>query len=127
MQKLLKFPEDESLTSCFHIDLIDDLTDEYKDDQLISDSLERCLAKSGTTSVDNFTIRKEAETLEQDTKNEKVSLEEVQPKIELKMHPFVLKYVFLESELFLVIISSSLTTEQEGKMIRVLKEHKRAI
>lgn len=32
MQKLLKFPEDESLTSCFHIDLKDDLADEYMDD-----------------------------------------------------------------------------------------------
>ena len=100
MQKLLKFPEDESLTSCFHIDLIDDLTDEYKDDQLISNSLERCLAKSGTTSDDNFTIRKEAETLEKDTKIEEVSPGEVQPKIELKKLPSHMKFVFIESELF---------------------------
>ena len=50
MQKLLKFPEDESLSFYFNIDLIDDLVYEYKDDQLILDSLERCLAMAGTTS-----------------------------------------------------------------------------
>ncbi|XP_070042527.1 uncharacterized protein [Nicotiana tomentosiformis] len=47
MQKIMKYPEDESLsTSCFQIDLLNDLADEYKDDHLNTDSLERCLAKS---------------------------------------------------------------------------------
>ncbi|XP_047256158.1 uncharacterized protein LOC124888917 [Capsicum annuum] len=32
MQKIIKFPEDGPSSSCFHIDLVDDLTDEYKDD-----------------------------------------------------------------------------------------------
>ncbi|OIS97012.1 hypothetical protein A4A49_12274 [Nicotiana attenuata] len=37
---------DESSPSCFQIDLLDDLVDEYKDNQLITNSLERCLARS---------------------------------------------------------------------------------
>ena len=38
-----------------------------------------------------------------------------------------MKYIFLESELCPVSISSSLTTEQENKLIDVLKEHKTAL
>ncbi|XP_075104353.1 uncharacterized protein LOC107783747 [Nicotiana tabacum] len=49
MQKMIKFPENESSSSCFQIDLLDDLVDEFKDNQLITDSLERCLVRSGTT------------------------------------------------------------------------------
>ncbi|OIT30465.1 hypothetical protein A4A49_55540, partial [Nicotiana attenuata] len=45
-KKMMKFPGDESSSSCFQIDLLDDLVDEYKDNQLITDSLERCLARS---------------------------------------------------------------------------------
>ncbi|XP_019242541.1 PREDICTED: uncharacterized protein LOC109222671, partial [Nicotiana attenuata] len=121
MQKMMKFPRNESSSSCFQIDLLDDLVDEFKDDQLITDSLERFLVRSGTT------IKKEAETLEKDSENEKISPEEVQPKIELKTLPSHLKYIFLEPELFSVVILSSLTAEQEIKLIRVLREHKRAL
>ncbi|KAK4706822.1 hypothetical protein R3W88_033618 [Solanum pinnatisectum] len=103
-----RFPKDESSSSCFHIDLIDDLADEYKDDELISDSLEKCLAQSGTTSDDNCI--KEAETLEKDIENEETSPNEFQTKIEPKPLSSHLKYIFLESELCQVIISSSLTT-----------------
>nr|XP_009780065.1 PREDICTED: uncharacterized protein LOC104229180 [Nicotiana sylvestris] len=127
MQKIMKYPKDESSSSCFQIDLLNHLADEYKDDQLITDSLERCLAQSGTTSDDDITIRKEAEILEKNSETEKVSLEEVQPKIELKTLPSHLKYLFLEPELFPVIISSSLTAEQEIKLMKVLREHKRAL
>ncbi|OIT29784.1 hypothetical protein A4A49_57981, partial [Nicotiana attenuata] len=45
-KKMMKFPGDESSSSCFQIDLLDDLVDEYKDNQLITDSLERYLARS---------------------------------------------------------------------------------
>nr|XP_009604610.1 uncharacterized protein LOC104099344 [Nicotiana tomentosiformis] len=110
-----------------HLKAISLWSDEYKDDQLITDSLERCLAKSGTTTDDDITIRKEAETLEKNSENEKVSPEEVQPKIERKTLPSHLKYIFLEPELFRVIISSSLTAEQEIKLIRVLREYKRGL
>ncbi|XP_019235392.1 PREDICTED: uncharacterized protein LOC109215729 [Nicotiana attenuata] len=46
MQKMMKYPGDESSASCFQIDLLDDLVDEYKDNQLITNSLERCLVRS---------------------------------------------------------------------------------
>nr|XP_009770388.1 PREDICTED: uncharacterized protein LOC104221097 [Nicotiana sylvestris] len=46
MQKMMKFPGDESSSSSFQINLLDDLVDEYKDNKLIIDSLERCLARS---------------------------------------------------------------------------------
>ncbi|XP_019253916.1 PREDICTED: uncharacterized protein LOC109232611 [Nicotiana attenuata] len=36
MQKMMKYPGDESSTSCFQIDLLDDLVDEYKDNHLIT-------------------------------------------------------------------------------------------
>ncbi|XP_060183121.1 uncharacterized protein LOC132613083 [Lycium barbarum] len=119
MQKIMKFPEDESSSSCLQIDLLNDLADEYKNDQLITDSLERCFSKSGSTTDDDPIIKEEGETLEKDLENEEISLEEVQPKIELKTLPSHLKYVFLESDLFPVIISSSLTTEQDNRLIGV--------
>ncbi|KAM2154918.1 hypothetical protein ACFX1Q_046672 [Malus domestica] len=50
------------------------------------------------------------------------------PTLELKPLPSHLKYVFLgEDETLPIIISSSLTAQEEDKLIRVLKEHKPAI
>ena len=50
------------------------------------------------------------------------------PKLELKPLPKELKYAFLrESQPYPVVISSTLTGEQEGKLIEVLKDHKSAI
>ncbi|CAN6583601.1 unnamed protein product [Malus baccata var. baccata] len=50
------------------------------------------------------------------------------PTLELKPLPSHLRYVFLgEDETLLVIISSSLTTHEESKLVRVLKEYKTAI
>ncbi|CAN6716282.1 unnamed protein product [Malus baccata var. baccata] len=50
------------------------------------------------------------------------------PTFELKPLPSHLKYVFLgEDQTLPVIISSSLTAQEEDKLIRVLKEHKSAI
>ncbi|KAM2322731.1 hypothetical protein ACFXTH_019376 [Malus domestica] len=50
------------------------------------------------------------------------------PTLELKPLPSHLKYVFLgEDQTLPVIISSSLTTPEKDKLIRVLKEHKSAI
>ncbi|XP_075103703.1 uncharacterized protein LOC142178272 [Nicotiana tabacum] len=126
MQKILRFSGDKTPSSCFSIDMLNYLTDEFKDDQLILDSMERCLAKSGTTQNDDPIIRREAEILEKDFEDE-VQPEQVQPKIELKVLPSYLKYVYLEKELFPVIISSSLTAGQEEKLIKVLKAHKGAL
>ncbi|KAM1302527.1 hypothetical protein ACFX2H_013448 [Malus domestica] len=50
------------------------------------------------------------------------------PTLELKPLPCHLKYVFLgEDQTLPVIISSSLTAQEEDKLLRVLKEHKSAI
>ncbi|KAM1375705.1 hypothetical protein TB1_036888 [Malus domestica] len=50
------------------------------------------------------------------------------PTLELKPLPSHLKYVFLgEDETLPVIISCSLTAQEEGKLVRVLKEYKTAI
>ncbi|CAN6570890.1 unnamed protein product [Malus baccata var. baccata] len=50
------------------------------------------------------------------------------PTLELKPLPSHLKYVFLgEDQTLPVIISSSLTAQEEDRLIRVLKEHKSAI
>ncbi|XP_075088487.1 uncharacterized protein LOC142170471 [Nicotiana tabacum] len=127
MQKILRYSGDETSSSCFSIDMISYLTDEFKDDQLIPDSMERCLIKSGTTQDDDPTIRKEAEILDKDSEEEEMKSEKVQSKIELKTLRSHLKYVYLEHELFPVIISSSLTAEQENSLIKVLKAHKGAL
>ncbi|XP_070022165.1 uncharacterized protein [Nicotiana sylvestris] len=66
MQKILRFSGDETSSSCFSIDMLIYLTYEFKDDQLIPDSMERCLAKSGTIQDDDPIIRGEAEILEKD-------------------------------------------------------------
>ncbi|KAM1569365.1 hypothetical protein ACFX10_034489 [Malus domestica] len=50
------------------------------------------------------------------------------PALELKPLPSHLKYVFLgENDTLPVIISSSLTAQEESKLVRVLKEYKTAI
>ncbi|KAM1024679.1 hypothetical protein ACFX14_037824 [Malus domestica] len=50
------------------------------------------------------------------------------PSLKLKPLPSHLKYVFLgDQETLPVIISSSLTAQEEGKLVRVLKEYKTAI
>ncbi|XP_075107171.1 uncharacterized protein LOC142180141 [Nicotiana tabacum] len=109
---------DEASSSCFSINMISDLADEFRDDQLISDSMKRCLTKSGTAQDDDPTIRRESEILERDSEDKEMQSKEVQPKIELKVLPSHLKYVYLEQELFSVIISSSLTGEQEKDLFK---------
>ncbi|XP_070015523.1 uncharacterized protein [Nicotiana sylvestris] len=127
MQKILRYSGDETSSSCFSIDMINYLTDEFKDDQLIPDSMERCLIKSSTTQDDDPTIRREAEILDKDSEEEEMKSEKVQSKVELKTLPSHLKYVYLEQELFPIIISSSPTAEQENSLIKVLKAHKGAL
>ena len=59
------------------------------------------------------------ETLEKEVSSEK-------KKIELKMLPDHLKYVLLEEDKP-VVISSALTTEEENRLVDVLKKHRKAI
>ena len=54
--------------------------------------------------------------------------EEKPPKLELKPLPSHLKYAFLGvEETFPVIISSSLESDQENKLLEILRTHKTAI
>ena len=54
--------------------------------------------------------------------------EERPPKLELKPLPSHLKYAFLGvEETFLVIISSFLESDQENKLLKILRIHKTAI
>ncbi|XP_075095075.1 uncharacterized protein LOC142173393 [Nicotiana tabacum] len=115
MQKILRFSVDESSSSCFSIYMISYLTNAFRVEQLTPDSMERCLAKSGTIQDDDPTIRTEAEILEKDSKDQKMQPEEVQPKIDLKILPSHLKYAYLEKEQCPMIISPSLTAEQEER------------
>nr|XP_016474812.1 PREDICTED: uncharacterized protein LOC107796539 [Nicotiana tabacum] len=48
---------------------------EFKDDQLIPDSMERCLIKSGTTQDDDPIIRREAQKLDKDSEEEEMKSE----------------------------------------------------
>ncbi|XP_070043825.1 uncharacterized protein [Nicotiana tomentosiformis] len=102
-------------------------TDEFKDDQLTPEPMQRCMAKSGTIQDDDPIIRREAEILEKDYEDVEIQPEQFQPKIELKVLLSHLKYVYLEKELFSVIISSSLIARQEQKLIEVLKAYKGAL
>ena len=55
-------------------------------------------------------------------------LEEKPPKLEMKPLPSHLKYAFLGvEETFSIIISSSLESDQENKLLEILKTHKIAI
>ena len=57
-----------------------------------------------------------------------VSSEEKPPIQERKPLPSTLKYAFLgEGELYLVVISSSLSKGQEESLLKVLKKHKKAL
>ena len=57
-----------------------------------------------------------------------LSSEEKPPKLELKPLPSHLKYAFLGvEETFSVIISSSLESDQENKLLEILRTHKTAI
>ena len=50
------------------------------------------------------------------------------PKLDLKPLPQGLKYAFLrEEQTYPVVISSTLESNEEGKLIEVLKKHKNAI
>ncbi|XP_009594897.1 uncharacterized protein [Nicotiana tomentosiformis] len=91
MQKILRFSRDESSSSSFSIDMISYLIDEFIDDQLTPDLMERCLDKSGTIQDDDPTIRREAEILEKDSEDQEMQPEEVQPKYRSQNSPITYK------------------------------------
>ncbi|XP_019225586.1 PREDICTED: uncharacterized protein LOC109207159 [Nicotiana attenuata] len=75
-------------------------------------------------------IKKEAEALE--TKDQVVDKEELKeeaskPNVELKVLSTYLKYAFLETNNFPVIISAYLTGTQDQKLVELLKKHRRPL
>ncbi|CAN6551763.1 unnamed protein product [Malus baccata var. baccata] len=145
LSESIKFPKDDH--SCFSIDIIDDLAQDFLD-CLERDTLETTIAQ-GNGQTSGFAVPRSMEEAEIVTALESlpqhhgkpsnlisisVSTDKLLPSViqapvlELKPLPDHLKYVFLgDNETLPVIVSSSLTTIEEEKLIRVLKEHKTAI
>nr|GEV20398.1 reverse transcriptase domain-containing protein [Tanacetum cinerariifolium] len=134
--------------TCFSIDVIDEILEEYFD-ALLNESSKILHSIKGTileetlfAEFDEFmamTADKNSES-ESDTKEPpfekitfttnykiKTSYEEPPMDLELKPLPNNLEYVFLEEPAFLpVIISSHLSEEDKKKLVYVLKKHKQA-
>ena len=136
----MKFPSDENEEECFIIDFLDSII--HDTNTAPTDKLEACITNMTETELDakilecinyldrpfRFRSTPLVESLEL-PKNERIkpSIEEP-PQLELKLPSNHLRYAFLENSYDLpVIISYSLTLEQEEKLLRVLREHKRAI
>ncbi|KAG9458326.1 hypothetical protein H6P81_002834 [Aristolochia fimbriata] len=96
---------------------------------MMKDSLERCLAHSCTKEDDDPPMQKEVAHLEAEGDKEEDEGAEIKDpfKRELKPLPSSLKYVYLENDSKLVIISSCLNAREEKLLIEVLSKHKKAI
>ncbi|CAN6547374.1 unnamed protein product [Malus baccata var. baccata] len=145
LSESIKFPKDDH--SCFSIDIIDDLAQDFLD-CLERDTLETTIAQ-GIGQTSGFAVPRSEEEAEIVAALESlpqhhgkpsnqisipVSTNKLLPSViqapvlELKPLPDHLKYIFLgDNETLPVIVSSSLTTIEEEKLIRVLKDHKTAI
>nr|XP_016481894.1 PREDICTED: uncharacterized protein LOC107802829 [Nicotiana tabacum] len=107
-----------------------ELAEQHKLDKLVGDSLERCISQSSTTEDEDPEIKKEVEALEDENQvvdEEEFEKEKSKMKLELKVLPTHLKYAFLETNNFPVIVAVDLTGEQEHMLIELLREHKKAI
>ncbi|CAN6572579.1 unnamed protein product [Malus baccata var. baccata] len=112
----MRYPHD--CHSCFSIDVIDFWVQEFLDD-LSEDALEKTLTQS-------IGLKNEGLAFRHAHGNNKEHL--APPSLELKPLSSHLKYVFLgEQETLPVIISSSLTAQEEDKLVRVLREYRTAI
>ena len=131
--------------SC-EVNMIDSVVQNYVDNVSYDDLLMSCLVRLSwveeiTTSESEFlhSIIEHSEVLEANEwtpKFEKLPpiedkvlpSKEKPPKLELKPLPSHLKYAFLGAEeTFPVIISSSLESDQENKLLEILRTHKTAI
>ncbi|CAN6687824.1 unnamed protein product [Malus baccata var. baccata] len=137
ISETMRYPDDDH--SCFSIDVIDSLAQEYLE-ELNKDALEIAITKGINSKTKNlgqgkpttrFGIPMPCHLM---GKLWRLWLplshfhDNMAPTLELKPLPDHLKYVFLgDDETLPVIVSSSLTTHEEEKLIRVLREHKTAI
>ncbi|KAM2102022.1 hypothetical protein ACFX1T_000343 [Malus domestica] len=129
----MRYPHDGH--SCFSIDVIDSWAQEFLDD-LSKDALQKTLTQSIGLKNERLALRhahgNNKEHLAVPIQEELVKMVatlELNPRhIERKPLPSHLKYVFLgEQETLSVIISSSLTAQEEDKLVRVLREYRTAI
>nr|GEU36648.1 reverse transcriptase domain-containing protein [Tanacetum cinerariifolium] len=134
--------------TCFSIDVIDEILEEYFD-ALLDEGSKILYFIEGTLleeeiffEFDEFMVMTAGENYESKSNTEeppfekitinsdykiKTSLEEPLTDLELKPLPNNLEYVFLEEPSFLlVIISSKLSTQNKSKLVSILKKHKEA-
>jgi hypothetical protein len=140
--KSMKYPSESN--SCFQIDIIDNLVVKSVAHEHLTEPLEACLVHSGSKIVENLEIEEYINYLESSPpvafprrhqfeelgKCPTKPLPSIQhpPTLELKPLPAHLKYAYLgEASTLPVIIASSITDEEEKKLLRVLREHKTAI
>ena len=128
---------------CFRVDVIDPWIKEAFRQDAISCPLEATLVNSKSVSdkeEKNPLIMEYAQLLEslppfhsptqlkEELPEAKKEVKEEPPKLELKPLPPTLKYAFLGVDCtYPVIISAKLTKLEEEKLLRVLREHKKAI
>ncbi|KAL5537812.1 hypothetical protein UlMin_043593 [Ulmus minor] len=139
----MKFPS--NVNSCFEISILDRVVAEKFHESFPSSSLENCIMNGQI--VGNFDDEEIIECVNnldalpifEGPKSSKFrelgvlnvnttsSIKEP-PKLELKEFPSHLRYAFLEeSSYYPVIINSSLNDLEEEKLLRVLREHRKAI
>ncbi|KAJ9561910.1 hypothetical protein OSB04_007070 [Centaurea solstitialis] len=125
--------QEETLEEIIKTDDLDDI--EFDEDDLNVDDLEdeeienENSEDSGDESLADMLQPVAAyEMLEESTKENPLPFINAPPVLELKQLPAHLKYVFLKDENKLpVIISATLEPEQEEQLVKVLKDHKKAI
>ncbi|KAL5583117.1 hypothetical protein UlMin_015559 [Ulmus minor] len=139
----MKFPS--NVSSCFEISILDKVVAEKFHESFPSSSLENCIVNGQI--VGNFDDEEILECVNnldalpnfegpQSSKFRELGVLNVNttssikepPKLELKELPSHLRYAFLEeSSYYPVIINSSLNDLEEEKLLRVLREHRKAI
>ncbi|KAL5580373.1 hypothetical protein UlMin_012815 [Ulmus minor] len=139
----MKFPSD--VDACFEISVLDRVVAEKFHESFPSSSLENCIVNGQTigtlddegiieciNNLDALPIFEGPKSLkfrELGVLNvNTISSIKKPPKLELKELPSHLRYAFLEESLYFpVIINSSLNDLEEEKLLRVLREHRKAI
>ena len=144
MSEAIKFAN-TSDDICYMIDTLDPVVQGVFQENQPMDALEQSLTHGGSCDMEKEAIREQVAYLDarlhltkgknsdfediprSQDKKDKLSVEEP-PKLELKPLPPHLQYAFLEENSRLqVIISSTLSDLEKEKLLRVLREHKRAI
>jgi len=142
MSKATKRPSDEG--DCYRVDVVEPIIQEHLRKEHPKDALEACIMHGVVEEDENLEVEECAKQLNSlPLRNlrgrwhfEKLGVGKPKlppsivkpPTLELKQLPTHLRYAFLEGPSSLpVIVSSSLSRIEEEKLLRVLREHKKAI